>query len=164
VFPVDGEEISPAVADTFVVTDLPEYARQATQPAELAPKVHLLAYSLPGKVVEGGVLHLSTWWKVTGQIDRNVMIAFRLSVKGETPRRGTLWYTRHDPGDWTVPLSLLKPGQLVEDRYPARLAGLSPGPCKVYAAVVDTTQAEGSRILGKPHLLGEVEILPREQR
>jgi len=92
------------------------------------------------------------------------MPAFRLSVEGETPRRGTPWYTRHDPGDWTVPLSLLKPGQIVEDRYPARLAGLPAGPCKVYAVVIDTTQIEGSRILGESHFLGEVKIVPRTKK
>jgi len=74
-------------------------------PAELAPRVELLASRLPDTAIEGGILHLSTWWRVTGPVDRNIMPAFRLSVEGETPRRGTPWYTRHDPGDWTVPLS-----------------------------------------------------------
>jgi len=164
VLPVGSEQISPAVADAFIVTDIPEHARPLTKSAELAPNVQLLASDLPDKVVEGGILCLCTWWKVTGRIDRNVMIAFKLSVKGETPRRGTPWYTRHDPGDWTMPLSLLRPGQIVEDRYPARLAGLPTGPCKIYAVVIDTTQAEGNRILGEPHLLGEIDILPREQK
>ena len=89
------------------------------------------------------------------------MPAFHLSPEGETPRRGRPWYTRHDAADWTLPLWLHKPGTIVEDRYPARLAGLPAGPCKVYAVVLDTTRPEGHRPLGEPHLLGEVEILPR---
>jgi CubicO group peptidase (beta-lactamase class C family)/transglutaminase-like putative cysteine protease len=163
-FPVHGKDISPAVAEAALTPEIPQGARKVIPPAELAPKVELLASRLPGTAVEGGILHLSTWWRVTGPVDRNVMLAFRLSVAGETPRRGTPWYTRHDPGDWTVPLSLLKPGQIVADEYPARLAGLPAGPCKIYAVVIDTTRIQGSRILGEPHLLGEVDILPRAKK
>jgi hypothetical protein len=130
----------------------------------LAPGVELLAFRLPDSVTEGGILYLSTWWRVTGAVDRNVMPAFQLSVDGETLRRGTPWYTRHDPGDWSTPLSLLEPGQIVEDRYPARLVGLPAGPCKVYVVVMDTTQLEGARVLGEPRLLGEVDILPRTKK
>ncbi|MBN2130076.1 MAG: CapA family protein [Sedimentisphaerales bacterium] len=160
-FPCPGEEISPAVPEAVLVPEIPEDARKVIPPAELAPQVQLLASRLPGTAIEGGIVHLSTWWRVNGPVDRNTMLAFQLSVEGETPRRGTPWYTRHDPGDWTVPLSLLKPGQIVEDRYPARLAGLPAGPCKVYAVVMDTTQTEGNRILGEPYLVGELQISPR---
>jgi len=163
-FPARGEDISPTVSAAILTPEIPESSREVIPPIPLAPRVELLASRLPDTAVEGGILHLSTWWRVTGPVDRNVMLAFRLSVEGETPRRGTPWYTRHDPGDWTVPLSLLKPGQIIEDRYPARLAGLPAGPCKVYAAVIDTTQTEGSRIQGEPHLLGEVKILPRTKK
>ncbi len=159
-FPAREEKISPTVSEAVLASEIPQSARQVILPAELAPKVELLAFCLPQTAAEGGILYLSTWWRVTGPVDRNIMPAFRLSVAGRTPRRGTPWYTRHDPGDWAMPLSLLKPGRIVEDRYPARLAGLPAGPCKVYAVVMDTTQAEGSRILGEQHLLGEVEILP----
>jgi len=34
----------------------------------------------------------------------------------------------------------------------------------VYAVVIDTTQIEGNRILGEPHLLGEVKIVPRTKK
>jgi hypothetical protein len=162
-FPAHGEEIEPMLCEVALTPEIPKDAHKVLPPAELAPAVELLAFHLPDTAVEGRILHLVTWWRVTGQVDRNVMPAFRLSVEGETPRRGTPWYTRHDPGDWTVPLSLLKPGQIIEDRYPARLAGLPAGPCKVYGIVIDTNQAEGSRILGEHHLLGEVEIQHRQQ-
>ncbi|MBN1124228.1 MAG: CapA family protein [Sedimentisphaerales bacterium] len=160
-FPLHKKEISRLEAKTALVSDIPEDIRNKIPPMELAPNLELLAFQLPNTVIEGGILRISSWWRVTGQVDRNVMPAFRLSVDGETTRRGTPWYTRHDPGDWTVPLSLLKPGQIIEDRYPARLAGLLTGTCKVYALVIDTTRKEGSRILGEEYLLGEVETLPR---
>jgi len=164
VFPTEGKGIFPTASEAALVPEAPESSRKVVPPAELAPGVELLAFRLPDTVTEGRILHLSTWWRVSGPVDRNIMPAFQLSVEGQTPRRGTPWYTRHDPGDWTMPLSLLEPGQIVEDRYPARLAGLPAGPCKVYAVVMDTTQLEGSRILGKPHLLGEVKILPRTKK
>jgi len=159
-FPASGEKLPATVDEAFLTEKIPEDARKLLPPAEPAPGVELLAYGLPGTAEEGGILRLSTWWRVTGPVDRNVMLAFHLSPRGETPRRGTPWYTRHDAADWTVPLSLLKPGAVVEDRYPARLAGLPAGPCKVYAVVIDTTRPEGKRILGEPHFLGKVEILP----
>lgn len=114
--------------------------------------------------LEGRILNISTWWRVTGRVERNIMPAFLLNVEGQTPRRGTPWYTRHDPGDWTLPLSMLKPGQIVEDRYPARLAGLPAGRCKVYALVIDTTGIEDNRILGKQQFPGEITVLPKENR
>ncbi len=82
-----------------------------------------------------------------------------LSPEGETPRRGTPWYTRHDPGDRSVPFSLLKPGDIVKDHYPARLQGLPPGRCRIYAMIIDTSINEGNRIQGKPRYIEDVEIL-----
>jgi len=163
VFPTNTEEIQPSTPDEALVSEIPEDACNVSSPTELVPGVELLAFDLPDSVVEGGILHLSTWWRVSRQVDQNIMPAFRLSVDGQTPRRGTPWYTRHDAGDWTVPLSLLKPGQIVGDRYPARLAGLPAGTCEVYAVVIDTNRNEGNRILGEQRLLGEVNILPRKE-
>ena len=163
VFPAETEEIQLSVADGALVSEIPEDACNVSSPTELAPGVELLAFDLPDSVVEGGILHLSTWWRVSSQVDQNIMPAFRLSVEGQTPRSGTPWYTRHDAGDWTVPLSLLNPGQIVGDRYPARLAGLPAGTCEVRGVVIDTTRSEGNRILGEQRLLGEVNILPRKQ-
>jgi CubicO group peptidase (beta-lactamase class C family)/poly-gamma-glutamate capsule biosynthesis protein CapA/YwtB (metallophosphatase superfamily) len=163
-FPIRGEEIEPSISEAALVSEIPKDAHEVLPPAELAPGVELLASRLPDTAVEGGILRLSTWWRVTSRVDRNVMPAFQLSVEGETPRRATPWYTRHDPGDWAMPLSLLKPGQIIEDRYPARLVGLPAGPCKVYAVVIDTTRAEGGRIIGEQRLPGEVQILPRTKK
>ena len=86
------------------------------------------------------------------------MPAFHVSPEGDTPRRGTPWYTRHDAADWTVPFSRVEPGTVIRDLYPARLAGLPVGPCRVHAVVMDTSRPEGNRILAEPHLLGQVEI------
>ena len=158
------EDIEPTVLETAPASDIPEDALDATPPVELAPGVELLASRLPQAVVEGRILRVSTWWRVTDHVRPNVMLALQLSVEGQTPRRGTPWYTRHDPGDWTVPLSRLKPGQIVEDDYPARLAGLPAGTCRVYAVVIDTTEAEDEQILGAQHLLGQVQITPRPLR
>lgn len=159
-FDAPRKEVAPMVSEAVLVSEMPEDARGVIPPAELAPGVELLASRLPQTVVEGGILQVSTWWRVTGSVEQNVMLALRLSVESETPRRGTPWYTRHDPGDWTMPLSRLEPGQIVEDDYPARLAGLPAGTCKVHAAVIDTTRSENSQILGQPHFLGEVQITP----
>jgi hypothetical protein len=164
VFPVNGEEISPMVSDSVLAHEIPENTLKIIPPVELAPGVELLASRLPDTAVEGRILNISTWWCVTGRVGRNIMLAFLLSVEGQTPRRATPWYTRHDPGDWTLPLSMLKPGQIVEDRYPARLAGLPAGQCKVYALVIDTTRIEDDLILGKQQFLGEITILPKENR
>jgi len=159
-FPASGQEIPATVDEAFLSDRIPEDAQKLKPPAELAPGVKLIAYRLPDTATEGGILDLSTWWRVTGPVDRNVMSAFHISPEGETPRRGTPWYTRHDAGDWTVPFSRVEPGTAIEDRYPARLAGLPVGPCKVYAVVIDTARPEGNRILAEPHLLGQVEIVP----
>ena len=157
-FPADGAEI-PATVDTgFLVGGIPEDARQPMPPVDLAPGVQLIAYRLPETASEGGILELSTWWRVTGRVKANVMPAFHVSPEGDTPRRGTPWYTRHDAGDWTVPLSRVEPGTVIHDLYPARLAGLPVGPCEVYALVIDTTRPDGHRILAEPHLMGRVEI------
>ena len=160
-FPARAEEIPATIDQASFAGEIPNDAQKLVPPAELAPGVELIAYRLPDTAREGRILNLSTWWRVTGPVDHNVMPAFHISPEGETPRRGTPWYTRHDAGDWTVPLSRLRPGAVIEDQYPARLAGLPPGTCKVYAVVIDTTRPEGNRILGEAHLLGEVEILPR---
>ena len=160
-FPVDAEEASPTVDESFTSGKIPEEAQQLAQPAELGPGVELFAYHLADTATEGGILDVSTWWRVTGPVSRNAMPAFHISPEGDTPRRGTPWYTRHDAADWTVPLQRVDPGTVIEDRYPARLAGLPVGPCKVYAVVIDTTRPEGKRILAEPRLLGKVKITPK---
>ncbi|MEN6576163.1 MAG: CapA family protein [Phycisphaerales bacterium] len=163
-FDAPRKEIAPMVSEAVLVPKIPEGAREVVPLAEVVPGVELLAFRLPQTAVEGGILQVSTWWRVTGPVGQNVMLALRLSVEGETPRRGTPWYTRHDPGDWTMPLSRLEPGQIVEDNYPARLAGLPAGTCRVYAAVIDTTRTGDNQILGEQTLLGEVQIVPRTTR
>jgi len=157
-FPAGGEEIPTTVDTTFLTNGVPKDARKLVPPVELAPGVQLIAYRLPETAVEGGILDLATWWKVTGSVKRNLMPAFHIRPTGETPRRGTPWYTRHDAADWTVPFSRVQPGTVIEDRYAARLAGLPAEPCRVYAVVIDTTRPEGNRIQAEPHLLGEVRI------
>lgn len=158
VFPAEGEEIGATLDGTGLNGEIPETAQKLASPVEVAPNVELIAFELPEVAEEGGLLHLATWWGVSGPVDDHVMPAFHISPGGETPRRGTPWYTRHDGADWTVPFCRLEKGMVVKDQYPARLAGLPTGVCKVYAVVLDTARPEGSRTLGKPYLLGEVEI------
>jgi hypothetical protein len=160
VIPAHDAVLPTSVDEAILEGKVPEDARSLIPPAALAPGVELLGYRLPDTAIEGRILRLSTWWRVSRVVGRNVMLAFHLSPQGETPRRGTPWYTRHDAGDWTVPLHLVKPGSILEDHYPCRLAGLPPGPCKIYALVIDTSRSEKDRILGKPQLLGELEIQP----
>ena len=145
--PVDEMEIPDSFDETLLVDKLPDDAQILTPPATLAPGVELLGYSLPDTAIEGRILEITTWWRVTGPVDRNIMPAFHLRPKGETLRRGTPWYTRHDAGDWTVPLHRLKPGIVVKDRYPCRLADLPPGPLMVYSLVIDTSRPDEDRIL-----------------
>jgi hypothetical protein len=162
-FPARGAEIPTSVDAEFLARSVPEDARQPLRPVELAPHVQLIAYRLPKTATEGGVLDLFTWWRATGRVMPNVMVAFHISPEGDTPRRGTPWYTRHDAADWTVPLSRVEPGTVIQDQYPARLAGLPVGLCKVYAVAIDTTRPEGDRILAEPHLMGQVEIKARSK-
>jgi poly-gamma-glutamate capsule biosynthesis protein CapA/YwtB (metallophosphatase superfamily)/transglutaminase-like putative cysteine protease len=162
-FPAEGAEIAATLDGAVLNAEIPETAQKLASPVELAPNVELIAYELPDTAEEGGLLHLATWWRVTGPVDRHVMPAFHISPGGKTPRRGTPWYTRHDAADWTVPLCRLEGGMVVKDRYPARLAGLPTGTCKVSAVVLGTARSEGSRTLGEPHLVGEVEIVARGQ-
>ena len=161
--PARGEEIPGTVDESFLRERIPRDVQPLTPPAELAPGVRLVACQLPETATEGGLLELATWWQITAPVKANVMPAFHLRPEGDTPRRGTPWYTRHDAADWTVPLSRMTPESIVEDRYPARLAGLPPGPYKVYALAIDTARPEPDRILAEPRLLGEVEILPRDE-
>lgn len=162
-FPADTEPIQPVVDDNLLTGEIPEDARKLIPPAKIAPGVELMAYRVPATTDEGGILQLVTWWRVTGPVGSSVMPAFDLRPgNGETPRRGTPWYTRHDAGDWTVPLTRLKPGAIVADHYPARLAGLPAGPCDVYGVLIDAARPEGDCVLERQHL-GKIEIVPRGQ-
>jgi hypothetical protein len=159
-FPAEVEEA--ALPEAEYSSPIPETATSFPQPMIPATGVELLAASMPDDALEGGMLFLTTWWRVTEPVDPHVMLAYRLDPGGEIPRRGTPWYTRHDAADWTVPLSRLKPGTMVEDFYPARLAGLPAGTCKVHAVLLDSTRSEEARIIGRPCYLGSIEIRPRE--
>ena len=162
-FPAEVKEIPGTIDEVVFDNEIPDDARKFDPPVELASNVELVASVLPETAEEGGLLHLATWWRVTGSVERHIMPAFHICPGGETPRRGTPWYTRHDAGDWAVPLARLKPGTIVDDRYPARLAGLPTGKAKVYAAVLDAAKPNGGRICGEPQLLGEVEIVPAKR-
>ncbi len=158
--PLDGEAIIPAIPKEVLVDTIPKTAKRFTPSADVAENIQLLACNVPENVQEGGILFITTYWRVAAPVDKNLLLAYHIRPDGETPRRGTPWYTRHDPGDWSAPLALLKPGQVVRDFYPARLAGLPPGSCRVYALVLDTTRDEGARVLGTPTYLGTCEIVP----
>lgn len=121
---------------------------------ELVPEVVLVPIAITSRAGPSVLYRLE-------RVERNVMLAFHLRPQGATPRRGTPWYTRHDASDWAVPLAELDPGTIVEDRYPARLAGIPAGTLEVYAAMLDTTRAEGRRIVGKSQLLDTVKIRAR---
>lgn len=161
-FPNVRQAIVPAIPVSAIVSELPKDADIVAPSMKLIPETELLGFRLPETAAQGGIMHLSTWWRVVEPVGRNKALAFRFVIDGRTPRRGTPWYTRHDAADWTAPLSLLKPGQIVEDNYPARLAGLPTGLCKIYATIIDTTKAEGSRVLGE-HFLGTVQIIPKSK-
>ncbi len=162
--PLRGERIPLSVPDDALAAEIPEDASPIQPPAALASGVELLASRLPPTAEEGGILNIHTWWRVSGPVGRYAMPAFHIETAGETPRRGLPWYTRHDAADWTVPLHRLEPGDVVEDRYPARLQGLPAGICSVWAVVIDTTLPEGERVLGEPCLLGRVAIRPADDR
>ncbi len=161
--PAKGETIPPALDTAFLNREIPADAKKLAPPVELASGVELVACRVPAQAEEGGILQLTTWWRVAEPVKRDVMLAFHLRPKGETPRRGTPWYTRHDGADWTVPLSLVDPAAVIEDLYPARLSGLPAGPCEVFAVLIDTSRSEGERVLGETNL-GPIEIVPRAKR
>ncbi|MBN1418784.1 MAG: CapA family protein [Planctomycetes bacterium] len=154
-------EIDVPRATAPIAARIPAEAIHLDRPAALAPGVELLAYRLPERATEGGILSIATWWRVTRAVDAPWLIALRLSIDGQVARRGTIWYTRHDPGDWTLPLSRMRPGEIVEDLYPARLAGLPAGPCEISACVIDPARPEADRALDAARILGSVPIEPR---
>ena len=98
------------------------------------------------------------WWRIARPLREHWLLSFELVTAGEILRRGTPWYTRHDPGDWSLSLSQIRPGEIVEDFYPARLSGLPPGDCEVRVLVLDPARPAGRRILGKVQVLGIVRI------
>lgn len=141
--------------------EIPEDARKILPPVTVAPGLELTALQLPETVAEGGILYIRTWWRVKAEVSRSTLLAFQLRVSGLTARRGTPWYTRHDAADWSVPLSRMEPGEVVEDLYPARLQGIPCGSCDVSAVVLDSSRPPGERLLGIPCSLGTIQIKPR---
>jgi len=163
-FKPSPQEIEIPVAQSLKT--LPKDVKELSPPIPLAPGVELIAAKVPKNAPERGLLFLGAWFRVTQKVPCHVMPAYLIKPEaletedGKVPRRGTPWYTRHDAMDWALPFSRTIPGQIIEDRFAARLQGLHPGKAKVYALVIDTTQPEKKRILGEPHLLGVVEISP----
>lgn len=158
-------------AESAIVPALPEVAARFEPPAELAPGIELLGASLPDEAPEGGILTVATWWRLRREVSEPWLVALELAAGGTGPegsrnleRRGTSWYTRHDPGDWLLPFARLRPGEIVEDRHPARLEGLPAGLCEVRALVLDPRKPEPERALGPAKALGAVTILPRAMR
>ena len=158
-------EIPGSVDPSLLADKIPDDAHSLSPPGTPAPGVELLAYRLPKTAPQDGILKLATWWRVTERVGEHVLLAYHARPEsGETPRRGTPWYTRHDAADWTIPLHRLGPGMIVEDRYPCRLAGLPSGLYKVYAVILDTSLPPEDRVQGEPCLLGEVVISPEEAK
>ncbi len=157
-FPIAGGSLPASGPRVLLTPDIPDGATILNPAKPLAPGIELLAYQIPANAKEGGIVYLSTWWRVTGKIKPNIMPAFQMEVNGEITRRGTPWYTRHDLMDWSAPMSQLVPDQVVEDVYPARLAGIPAGQCRVSAVMVDTSQIPENRILNAPVYLGEIKI------
>lgn len=155
---------SPPRAKSPLRDRLPDDAVKVVPPREVAPGVELLGFRLPETAAEGGILTVTTWWRVTRSVPEGWLVALEIAGAGGATRRGTPWYTRHDPGDWLLPLSRMEAGEIVEDRYPARLQGIPPGDCVVKALVIDATRPEGEGVaavvgvVGEPHELGSVRI------
>ncbi len=155
--------LSPPRAEAPLVTALPEDAVRL-EACELAPGIELLGCRLPETASEGGILAIRTWWRVTRRVEEPRLIALELETGGRILRRGSPWYTRHDPGDWLLPFSRMRPGEIVEDLYPARLEGLPAGPCEVRAVILDPRKPEAERTLGPGKMLGSVSIRPASPR
>lgn len=155
---------APPRATSVVVPELPADAVRLVPPRPLAPGVELLGFRLPEAAAEGAILTAATWWRVTEPVAKPWLVSLRLETAGRVLYRGSEWYNRHDPGDWLLPLSSMQPGEIVEDRFPCRLAGLPPGPCGVDALVLDPDRPEHERRLGPLFRLGTVALTPREGR
>ncbi len=156
-----AREFSAPRADGVIRKDLPEDSQDTVKlnpPIELAPGMELLGFHLPETARERGILNITTWWRLKRPVKNHWLLAFELETAGEIFRRGTPWYTRHDPGDWSIPVSQIQPGEIVVDFYPARLSGLPPGSCEVRAVVLDPARPEGKGILGRTQVLGRVEV------
>ncbi len=159
-FPLPRRAITPAVPAAAVQQQLPGDVEPLPEPAPLAPGVELLACRLPQSAIHGRILGIDTWWRVTGPVSPGTMVAFELRIDGKVGPRGMPTYTRHDAADWSAPLHLLQPGQIVHDHHPARLAGLPAGRCEVHALLVNPSQPGPQQPLAPARRLGCVTIQP----
>ncbi len=152
-------EFSPPRSEQPLRDAVPADAVKVDPPRELAPGIELLGFKLPARAREGRILTITTWWRVTREVKGDWLVGFELAPAGGTTlRRGTPWYTRHDPGDWLLPLSRIRPGEIVEDSYPARLQELPAGDYGARAMILDPALPEDRMILAPPQVLGKVSI------
>ncbi len=123
--------------DAALVSDLPAGARRLDPPAKVAPGVELLGYRFPPSAEEGTILYVTTWWKVTKAVKQPWLVSLEILDRAGKVIRSAR-YNRHDPADWTLPLWRMKPGEIVEDYYPARLGkAVPPGTYRLRALVLD---------------------------
>ena len=139
-------EFSPTRNEAALVEGLPGGAVELDPPWKAAPGVELLGYRLPSRADEGTILYVHTWWRVTKRVKAPWLVSLEiLDLEGRIFR--TAWYNRHDPADWTLPLRQMKPGEIVEDFYPARLGrAVPPGTYQIRALVLDPRKGPGGRL------------------
>ena len=147
--PTAKKSIQAPRPDWFVATAPPAAVAGGLPARALAPGIELVGKRLPPRVRAGRILPITTWLRVTEKIDRHLLLAYRLTVGGRTARRGTSWYTRHDPADWALPFARIRPGEVVRDTYPARLSGLPAGTCHLFVQVIDPALPPARRTLGE---------------
>ncbi len=149
--------------DSALVKDLPEGACRLDPPAMVAPGVELLGYRFPPAAEEGTILYVHTWWRVTKPVKEPWLVSLEmLDGAGKVIRSAR--YNRHDPADWTLPLWRMKPGEIVEDYYPARLGrAVPPGTYRLRALVLDPRKSR-KEAPGKAVELGSFRVVDWRKR
>jgi hypothetical protein len=154
------EDFETTPASELMVDKLPAEAKRLIPPKEVALGIELLGYSIPNTVTQDTILQITTWWRVKKRINKHWLISYQLDT-GRYFRKGTSWYTRHDPGDWAIPFSEMEPGQIFVDSYPARITRAGTGNIKVYVMLFEPSGSSEGAVIGKKSFLGNVDIIPR---
>jgi poly-gamma-glutamate capsule biosynthesis protein CapA/YwtB (metallophosphatase superfamily) len=142
---------------------VPEGAVPVRPPAKLSPGIEFLGFRLPPAAKEGGILTIATWWRVARPIEDGRLVAFELTTAGKVLRRGSPWYNRHDPGDWSLPFRRMRSGEIVEDLFPIRLQDLPAGDYEVKVLILDPARIGAGGGLSESKVLGRVSIEPRRK-
>ncbi len=115
--------------------------------AKLAHGIDLLGSEIEGKAIERHEAFFTTWWKVDGPLDPDVLFFVHVDSADDSYRT-TL---DHPPGDWMWPADRWRPGDVIEDRVLFQVPiGMGPGTYEVYIGIYRKSTGERFQILEGP--------------